>query len=171
MGCSWFHMSRDEPKKFKQYRALKIAAPLEQLWTTEAFMNIYNKVLNEQYQETLWRCHSYCAEYAQILKSEDYYIKILNLTRFVAPKEVDGNKIIIAETINGRRDNKFRDGLIYGSYDSGMTDEAKEFAKIALWLADNDKEPIPNENFWSIERVDRSKRKTEEILKKLKLNP
>ena len=94
---------------------------------------------------------------------------MLKLTRFVASKEVDGNRVVIAETINGRRDNKFRDGLIYGSYDCGMVEEAKEFAKTALWLAENDSEHVPNKNSWSKERTYKSQQKTKSILSDLNL--
>ena len=169
MGCSGMNMSRGDPDKYAQYKALNISASLEKQWVTESFVDKYDKVLNGQYSESLWCRHSACTDHMYILKSKDYYSKMLNLTRFVASKEVDGHKVVIAETINGRLDNKFRDGLIYGSYDCSMDEEAKEFAKIAFWLADNDKEPVPNENFWSTERICESRRKTESILNDLKL--
>ena len=169
MGCSGFHMCREHPDKYTQYKALNISVLLEQQWRMESFIDSYDKVLNEQCTEPLWCWHSACARHMHMLKSEDYFSKMLNLTRFVSSKEVDGNRVIIAETINGRRDNIFRDGLIYGSYDCGMTETAKEFAKIALLLAENDREPIPNKNNWSTERVYDDLQKTKAILRKLKL--
>ena len=169
MGCSEFHMCREYPNKYTEYQALGISTSLEQQWTMESFINEYDKVLNEQYSESLWCWHSACTDYMHMLNSKDYYNKMLSLTRFVASKEVDGNKVVIAETINGRRDNKFRNGLIYGSYDCGMAEEAKEFAKIALWLAENDNEPVPNKNNWSTERVHSSRQKTKSIIKALNL--
>ena len=169
MGCSKFHMCREYPDKYIQYKALNISTSLEQQWTIESFSDKYDKVLNGQYSESLWSWHSSCEHYMQTLNSKEYFTKMLNLTQFVASREVDGNRVVIAETINGRRDNKFRNGLIYGSYDCGMLEEAKEFAKTALWLAENDSEPVPNKNNWSRERIYESLRKTESILRELNL--
>ena len=169
MGCSAFHMCREYPDKYTQYAALNISTSLEQQWIMESFSATYGKVLSEQCSEPLWCRHSVCEKYMPMLKSRDFFTKMLDLTRFVASKEVDGNRVVIAETINGRRDNKFREGLIYGSYDCGMLEEAKEFATIALWLAENDREPVPNKNFWSMYRTYKSRRKTESILRELNL--
>ena len=169
MGCSSFHMCREHPDRYKQYNALKISTSLEQQWVMESFSGIYEKVLSEQHSESLWCWHSDCEHYMHRLNSKEYFSKMLKLTRFVASKEVDGNRVVIAETINGRRDNKFRDGLIYGSYDCGMVEEAKEFAKTALWLAENDSEPVPNKNSWSKERTYKSQQKTKSILSDLNL--
>ena len=170
MGCSGFHMAREYPDKYTQYNALKISTSLEQEWTAESFSEIYDKVLNGQYSESLWSWHSTCEKYMHILKSADYYYKMLSLTQFAASKEAAGNRVVIAETINGRRDRKFRDGLIYGSYDCGMPEAAKAFAQTALWLADNDSCPVPNENSWSTERINESRQKTESILRELDLD-
>jgi len=169
MGCSSFHMCREHPEKYSQYTALNISTSLEQQWVMESFTSAYEKLLSGQCSEPLWCRHSECEKYMSMLKSSDFFTKMLDLTRFVAAKEVDGNRVILAETINGRRDNKFREGLIYGSYDCGMVEEAKEFAKIALWLAENDSESVPNKNFWSIDRTHKSRRKTESILRELNL--
>ena len=169
MGCSSFHMCREYPDKYTQYKALNISTSLEQQWTMESFSDKYDKVLTGQYSESLWNWHSLCEDHMYMLNSQEYFTKMLNLTQFVASKEIDGNRVVIAETINGRRDNKFRNGLIYGSYDCGMLEEAKEFPKIALWLAENDSEPIPNKNNWSTERIYESLRKTESICRELNL--
>ena len=170
MGCSAFHMSREYPDKYTQYQALNISVFLEKKWTMESLSDKCDNALKEQWSEPFWRLHSQCAEYMRELKSTDYYSKMLKLTRFVSAKEMSGHRVIIAETINGRRDNKYRDGLIYGSYDFVMVEEAKEFARIALWIADNDSEPVPNNIYWSMERVDNARQKTKSIISNLKLD-
>jgi len=169
MGCSGFHMCREDTDKYYQYQALHIGGEIEQQWTEEAFMDTYDKILNGQYVKPLWQGYSVCVDYMHTVKSKDFFGKMLILTRFVAANEVDGNRVIVAETINGRRDNNFRDGLIYGAYDCGMVDEAIEFVKIALWLAENDKEPVPVKHYWSMERVNKSIQKTDAICMDLKL--
>jgi len=169
MGCSAFHMCREEPRKYEQYKALGISASLEEQWMAESFLDTYDKVLSGQYAASLWCWHSACAALMSMLQSKDGYRKMLELTRFVASNEVDGNRVVVAETINGRRDTKFRDGLIYGAYDCGMVEEASAFAEIARWLAEHDREPVPNKNSWSIERVDEVRRKTDFIRRALNL--
>ena len=169
MGCSAFHMAREYPDRYDHYKRLHITAELEHQWTMEAFTDTYDKVLGGHHSENLWAWHSRWEEYMHTLNSREYFSKMLTLTRFVTPKETDGQRVVIAETINGRRDNKFRDGLIYGAYDCGMPAEAMAFANIALWLAEHDREPVPNENRWSAERVVDSRRKTESIIRALKL--
>ena len=161
MGCSSFHMARENPDKYTQYGALNISESLERQWTTESFDEACETVLSGQRTNSLWSRHSECEKFMPALKSKDYFTKMLALTRYVAEKETDGNRVIVAETINGRRDAKFREGLIYGAYDCDMAKEAAEFARLALWLSINAEESA---------RAQNSLKKTQAIAKELNLN-
>ena len=135
MGCSHFHMSRDDPQRYNQYRDLNISEQTETEWRTEQFNNYYNSTMNGASETELWNIHSMMYELLEFLKTEDTLAKMLEVTQNIRDKIPPRDRIIVAETINGRAGGKTRSGLIYLAYDLKNMPTAKAFTKLSLYFS------------------------------------
>ena len=135
MGCSHFHMLRDDPQRFNQYKELNISKQTETEWRTEQFIDYYNSIMNGTSNSELWKIHSMMYELLEFLRTEDTLAKMLEVTKNIRDKLPVRDRIIAAETIIGRAGGKTRNGLIYLAYDLKNIPTAKEFAKLSLYFS------------------------------------
>jgi hypothetical protein len=138
MGCSSFHMSREYPERYDEYKKMKITEAWENEWRQESF-EIHVKKLFEVNEvsdfSTLWAIHSSMTELFRQLKTTDTLKKMLVATQYIREKVPLKDMVIVAETINGRISPTYRDGLIYLSYELQCPSLAKEFAELSLHFA------------------------------------
>jgi hypothetical protein len=63
MGCSHFHMGRDYPDRYKEYKAVQISEETEVVWMRAEFESTLDALINEGGEaDALWAQHSYLAE-------------------------------------------------------------------------------------------------------------
>lgn len=63
-------------------------------------------------------------------KTAQELMKLLEVTRHIRDKVTISDRVIVAETINGRSAKEARTGLVYQAYDSGHIGAAKEFVEL-----------------------------------------
>lgn len=132
MGCSHFHMDREYPERSKEYGQLDISKLAETEWRKEQFDEYYVSIMENQEASSLWKLHSRMADLFEALETETALIQMLEVTREIRDKVPVEDRVIVAETINGRTVRGARTGLIYKAYDSGNIPVAREFAELSL---------------------------------------
>ncbi len=147
MGCMHFHMLREYPQRYDEYKLLNISKQQEIQWTLESFNDYYDAVMMEKRDTVLWVIHSNMANLTVQLRSEKVLLKMLEATQFIRDKIYEKEKVIVSETINGRAQRKLRSGLIYLSYDLNNIPAAKSFAEVSLYLSDTEAEDVTFEHF------------------------
>lgn len=141
MGCSHFHMDREFPERYTEYRQLNISKQTEAAWRKEQFGEYYVNIMQNSDPSLLWNLHSRMYDLFEVLKTDTELIKMLEVTKFIRDKVPLIDRVIVAETINGRKMRQFHDGLIYSAYYLGNIRVAKEFVELSLHFAKyNEKE-------------------------------
>jgi hypothetical protein len=136
MGCSSFHMAREYPERYDEYQALGISKATETEWASEEVLSKIGQIENgEKTSDELWVIHSRLADLILDHKFELYLDRLLEVTKSLETRLSQRDKLIVAETIVGRQDLRYRPGLIFRSRDSGRLATAKGFAHVARRLA------------------------------------
>jgi hypothetical protein len=132
MGCSGFHMYREYPERYREYQRLHISKQTEIEWEKEEFDRYYVSIMDNTNPSSLWMIHSSMESLLYSLKSETTLMKMLEVTQFMRDKVPLNERVIVAETINGRTVRKARMGLIYLAYDWNNIPVAKAFIELSL---------------------------------------
>ncbi len=132
MGCSHFHMDREFPERSTEYGQLNISKQTEAEWRKEEFDEYYVSIMENSDASLLWNLHSRMYDLFEVLKTDTALIKMLEVTKHMRDKVPLIDRVIVAETINGRRMRQFHGGLIYSAYDLGNIRVAKEFVELSL---------------------------------------
>jgi hypothetical protein len=132
LGCSHFHMDREYPERSKEYGQLHISKQTETEWRKEQFDEYYVSIMGNQDASLLWKLHSRMYDLFEALETGTALIQMLQVTRHIRNQVPVEDRVIVAETINGRTVQSARTGLIYKAYDSGNIPVAREFAELSL---------------------------------------
>lgn len=132
MGCSHFHMDREYPEWSREYGQLNISMQTETEWRKEQFNEYYISIRENEDASLLWQLHSRMYDLFEALGTETALMQMLEVTREIRDKVPVADRVIVAETINGRTVRRARTGLIYKAYDSGHIPVAREFAELSL---------------------------------------
>lgn len=117
MGCLHFHMAREFPQRYEEYKELNITKEQEIEWVLDQFEEYYGSITQGKSDTALWIVHSRMAELLEQLRIEGALIKMLEGTQYIRGKIPSQDGVIVSETINGRSNRRLRRGLIYLSYD------------------------------------------------------
>ena len=138
MGCSHFHMSREIPQRYTEYRGLKIPKSKETEWTREEMLSALERLQSDDTsRKELWAIHS---AVTTLLLEGKFHDQLESL--FDASLSIEGvirsqrDRLLVAETIVGRQDIQYRPGLVFGSHNSSREDLAARFAGLASTLTD-----------------------------------
>ena len=169
MGCSRFHMGREYPHRYAEYEQLNISAQTENEWRKDEFYTVCSRIMQNPGRDPMWKLHSDLYNLFDYLRTEDELKKLLEITRFIQDKVPAKDRLIIAETINGRARREDRSGLIYAAYDSGNIAAAKEFAELSQAFS-----TIEGGSKWNFfdknkQRAQRSNQNCKEIMHELGL--
>ncbi|NDI36667.1 hypothetical protein [Chengkuizengella sediminis] len=165
MQCSKFVMAREELMKYEMYMALKISKETEMKWREEEFYRYYKSLNDDKHNnEKLWLKFDRMYDLIESTKNIDHILKMHSIIKVIMSKLSDIERIIIAETINGRSPRSVRSGLIYLSYDLGEENLTKSFINDCMNLLEvsTDDEELKN-------RAERAKQLCNEIKNGLKL--
>lgn len=131
-GCSSFHMAREHPARYDEYRALGISEVTEAEWASE---EIISKIARLESggcaHDELWVVHSQLADLILDRKCALYLDRLLEATKAIETQLSQRDRLLVAETIVGRQHLEYRPGLIFQSHDSEHLATAKEFAQAA----------------------------------------
>lgn len=135
MGCSGFQMSRAYPHRYREYQNLQIPHELERIWTYEQVHVLVAEIAEATDRSRVWRLHSALADRVSDLPSPDAMQIMLHVTQDLPETVPLVDRVMVSETINGRRQRRFRSGLIYRSYDLRLPRMAKQFADLSIYFA------------------------------------
>jgi len=159
-NCSRFTMGREEPQKYQLYIGLNVDKALENEWREELLALYYRNVENDQ---SCIKFNQMYDLFENINSKSGLSIMIKALEQVLKILE-EQNKIIIAETIIGRKAHSCRSGLIYMAYDLGELEKASLFAQYALQLLAGAFEDVKLQK-----RLENVKKECVEIMKELSL--
>jgi hypothetical protein len=117
MGCSHFHMGRDYPQRYAEYGKLNISKQTEAEWRKEQFDAYYIKIIEATDDRSLWNLHFMMYALFENIRTDAALTIMLDITQYIRDKVPLRDKVIVAETINGRSIREARRGLIYLAYD------------------------------------------------------
>jgi len=140
MGCSHFHMMREYPWRYEEYKKLNISKEQEIIWRTEKVDEYYSHIIEERKDIELWVAHSHMADLVNVLKTDAALDKMLKVSQYIHDKVPRKDRVIVAETIIGRTFLPYRNGLIYLAYDLKNILIAQEFVNLALHFGRIDQE-------------------------------
>jgi hypothetical protein len=156
MGCSGFHMMREYPTRHKEYLQLNIPKEIEAEWEKEEFDQYTQRTLENTTPENFRIFHSHLASLAMGLRTEYSLMTLLDLTQQIKEKVPVPDRVLIAETINGRAARKARSGLIYYAFDRMKNKSAaRAFAEMALDYAKYDDDYV-EDRFHTTKRCQRA---------------
>jgi hypothetical protein len=128
-GCSSFHMSRDCPDLYDQYRAVGVSKATETQWVAEDLQSKISQLESgESNKDELWAIHSSIAGLVLEWKFEAYLDRVLEVTNAIEPRLAQRDGLLVSETIVGRQNLEYRPGLIFRSHDTGRFTTASGFA-------------------------------------------
>jgi hypothetical protein len=158
-GCMHYHMWHDETEKYEQYKSLNISEVTEKCWAIEEFNRQYNEFAIEPQEEIWWKFDK-IVSLSKILKENEYFVKMIELTnRVIDFIPLNDIPIMISE-ITGNSGSETHGGLIQYVVEINNVILAKEFIDIVnLLLEKANKENID---------VDCQKQYLDDILKAYK---
>ena len=128
--CSLFAMAREEDKEvYKDYKLLGIPDIVEEEWREELFIVLWEQLRIER----TGRLFDRMAEIAE----KKYNKKMLFILKEALDEVAYENlqvRACISEAVIGRKALSERSGMIFGAYDMGEKDLAKDFLQFVLNL-------------------------------------
>ncbi|MCL5130602.1 hypothetical protein [Algibacter sp. L4_22] len=121
MGCSRFHMMRENPQRNEEYKKLDIDPSIESEWIKEEFEK---KISNFHKIETKHIGVFYSSLVSLIERKEFYLEKLVELTQEINNRVNREQLPLILTQIIGNNATKSRGGLIQKSYDLKRPDLA-----------------------------------------------
>lgn len=89
----------------------------ETLWRKEQLNSYYVEIKSYNSNEKLWLIYNKMYELAENIKSSTSITIMEDALKIISSKLKNYERIIVAETINGRKHRSERSGLIYLSFD------------------------------------------------------
>ncbi len=135
MDGSGYHMWREFPERYEEYKQLAISKQTEMEWRQELFEEYYVALKENRASASLWELHSRMCDLFTDMKTEAALAKILEATEAIRERVPRRDRVIVAETINGRAVRSARSGLIYAAYDLKNIPAAAKFVELSLYFS------------------------------------
>ena len=140
MGCSHFHLDRENPKRAEEYRSLKISPVTESAWRLEEFDRQLSTFASND-NDKLGYKYSYLAD---LIETTDYYLQylcdlIISVVDRIPLEQIN----ITLATIIGNNSTKSHGGLIEKSHSRKRYDLVDRFITTSFTLIEKaEKESI-----------------------------
>ena len=113
-GCSHFHMYREDPELYSNYKDLSISSQQELQWTEESFLELINQLLDDATpKKEQWVIHSRATNLAESIKSKKALQQLLQVSLHMLEHVPERDCIMCAENILERRDISLKGGVIF----------------------------------------------------------
>lgn len=136
--CSKFSMARENLEVYESYLKLKIEKDIENGWREEKLIIDYIKLSNKPNQDNSWMVFSDMYNLVEVLKSSESLNIMKKSYQSIKNYLQEKDRIVIAETIIGRKSLSSRSGLIFISYDIGEKEDSLIFSQFVLELLNTD---------------------------------
>lgn len=133
MGCSHFHMYREIPQRYSEYRGLNIPESIETEWTREEILSALDRLMSDDTpRKELWSIHAAVTTLILDGKFDDHLEALFDVSSSIEGViRSQRDRLIVAETIVGRQDIQYRPGLIFRSHDTSREDLAARYTMLA----------------------------------------
>ena len=101
MGCSHFHMTREYPNRYEEYRKFDVSTTSENQWTQSEFDNQVTALYAETNRSELWNRFSSLCRLANLLRTRDVVEKLAVAAARIEPAVPDPYRILMAEILLG----------------------------------------------------------------------
>lgn len=103
MGCTTFHMVRENEERHAEYRAMAIAQETEREWILDALSKLCAWMHDPTTDaDELWNLHSHAADLTTYHRSPDAVERFVAATDAIVPRLAGDSRVIVAETLVGR---------------------------------------------------------------------
>ncbi|MGE5416071.1 MAG: hypothetical protein ACM3UZ_04785 [Acidobacteriota bacterium] len=136
MGCNGFHMSREYPERYDEYKKLNISRKTELEWIEEQFNQYCMRIKENIEISDLWWFHSKMEELITSVGTDLAIKNMLEATQSIKDIVPYKDRVLISETINGRSQREYHSGLIYYAYGLGDIQSAKAFVELSLHFSE-----------------------------------
>ncbi|WP_395740608.1 hypothetical protein [Prosthecobacter sp.] len=144
MGCSGFHMCREYPARYEEFRGLNVSRDLQRQWAEESVSGTLAELRSGTLdRQRLWAVHSRMTDIVKGWGMTPFLEEVHEVTCVIESAMPQRDRMLVAETIVGRQDLSVRPGYIFQSLDAGNEPLARKFAAQARRLVD---QPFPKEN-------------------------
>jgi hypothetical protein len=153
MGCNEYHMIRENPDLFDQFKKLNIEEDKKTEWAVESFLEYRKTILNHRRTDKfkVVNKYFYMVKLLRQTFSNKAYTEVLNITtKLLNMKLTYNDKIFVASVIVGHS-NTYND-LVYYCIQRNMYEEAKSFVGLALTVVKNNKSNNQEETVMRIKR-------------------
>ncbi|RYD49033.1 MAG: hypothetical protein EOP83_25690, partial [Verrucomicrobiaceae bacterium] len=102
MGCSGFHMFREDEELYRQYEALRISKDLEETWRLDSiskYLDLFELLACKE--NKLWTIHSNLVDLILTSRSTQYLRRLSDATRHAACRGSKFDCLLMAEAIVG----------------------------------------------------------------------
>ena len=142
MGCSHFHMMREDPDRYAQYEALAISKDTERRWQRAAFEDgLAALVSGAVVLDELWAAHASLEELLGALRERELLARFVDATDSLVTVAPDETRILIAETIVGRGPDEEPGGPLGLANQLGDPATARRLAALAKAFCDGSRAP------------------------------
>jgi len=141
MGCSHFHLCREDSRRAEEYYALKISDYIESQWRKETFERSLSEI-NSCDAKDLWWKYSHLAS---LMEKDCFYIeKMMEVTDQIWDLFPTHQIRLALDTIIGNNASKAKGGLIQKSFELDRLDLGNRFVAHAKTLLEKaEKAEIP----------------------------
>lgn len=164
MEGSPYEMAREFPNRYDEYKQFNIPRQTEREWREEILEKHFLKIKETEDSRQLWIIHANMERLFVDLKTNKALETMLMGTEFIRNRVPMKERVLVAETINGRTAREARQGLIYMSYDMNNIPAAKAFIELSLHFSTYD-----GQDRYGIDRSQRSKQLCNDIKAELGL--
>ena len=131
VGGSSYEMAREFPGRYAEYQGLNISSQTAQAWREALFDEQCASLRTSTDSRNLWNLHSRLYDMFEDLKTESALLKMLDVTKSIQDRVPMNDRVMVAETINGRTVRSARHGLIYRAFDLHNLPAARAFVELS----------------------------------------
>lgn len=128
MGCSGFHMSREYPDRYNEYRQLNIGRETENLWRQEVIDKLYDTLMQKGGDELTLGSY---LEYVEDSGTCDNIIKAFNVVNKYYKSLSPLGMIVIVEDLYGSR-APYPRGCIFIAHKLGLFEVENQFKNLSM---------------------------------------
>jgi len=141
--CNRYFMEFASDERLAEYGAFNISRSTEREWAVEFVRDLATQLESGTigHSELYWSKYSDLEEVILGWRFDHFLPLLLTATNSIAPRLSPLGRIVVAETILGRRDIQYRPGAIFRCADCGQRETAIELANVVHNLASTPFEP------------------------------
>ena len=136
MEGSSYEMAREFPKRYAEYQGLNISSQTVQEWREALFGEQCASLKTSTDARNLWNLHARLYDVFEGLKTESALLNMLDVTKSIQARVPLDDRVMVAETINGRTVRSARHGLIYRAFDLHNLPVARAFVELSRHFSD-----------------------------------